>query len=108
MGRSRKKRRRAGKSRTLPVTRLRKVIAFLLACLLIVVLLLLGLKLQEKVDSARLRQQELEAAIVNEQERTESILSLREYMDSDEYIRQAAKDRLGLVESGEVVLKPSE
>ena len=40
--------------------------------------------------------------------RTESIESLREYMQSDEYIRQAAKDRLGLVESGEVVFKEME
>ena len=34
--------------------------------------------------------------------------SLREYMQSDEYLKQAAKDRLGLVESDEVIFRPQD
>ena len=64
--------------------------------------------MDREIDANEARRVELEEAIASEEARTESIESLREYMQSEEYIRQAAKDRLGLVESGEVVFKMQE
>ena len=58
---------------------------------------------KEKAEVARLEQE-----IADEKARTESIESLREYMQSDEYLKQAAKDRLGLVESDEVIFRPQD
>ena len=43
--------------------------------------------------------------ISDEEARTDSISSLSEYYSSEEFIRQAAKDRLGLVDSGEIVFR---
>ena len=77
-------------------------------CLLFVVLLLEGHHLNERIDANELHRQQLQDEIAGEEARTESIAALREYMHSDEYIRQAAKDRLGLVESDEVVFKEAE
>ena len=66
------------------------------------------MSMDREIDANEARRVELEEAIASEEARTESIESLREYMQSEEYIRQAAKDRLGLVESGEVVFKMQE
>lgn len=47
----------------------------------------------------------LTSQISDEKARTESISSLSEYYQSDDFIRQAAKDKLGLVDDGEIVLR---
>lgn len=47
----------------------------------------------------------LTSQISDEKARTESISSLSEYYQSDDFIRQAAKDKLGLVDDGEIVFR---
>lgn len=108
MSRKKGKRRRGKHSRVSRENRAAMFLITLVVCLLFVVLLLEGHRLSQRIDANELHRQELEEAIGEEAMRTESIESLREYMQSDEYIRQAAKDRLGLVESGEVVFKEME
>ena len=77
----------------------------IVVCLIFAVLLLEGWRLRGRIHDNEARGTELQAAIEEETARTAQIESRREYMQSDEYIRQAAKDRLGLVESGEIIFK---
>ncbi|MDO5701812.1 MAG: septum formation initiator family protein, partial [Lachnospiraceae bacterium] len=58
----------------------------------------LGKKLQIHTQHRRKLEQEL----AEEELRTAEIEELRELTQTDEYIKQAAKDRLGLVEEGEI------
>lgn len=51
---------------------------------------------------------QLEKKIEAEEARTEEIEELKEYMQSDEYAEQVAKDKLGLVYKDEIVFKPEE
>ncbi len=77
-------------------------------CFLFMVLLLEGFRLRQQIVDNDLKHVELERSIAEEEERTLRIESRREYMKSDDYVRQAAKDRLGLIESGEVIFKSAD
>ncbi len=48
-----------------------------------------------------------EQQIENENQRTEDISEMQEYMQSDEYLEKVAKDKLGLVKDGEIIFKES-
>ncbi len=78
----------------------------LVVCLLFAVLFFEGIRLKQRIGDNDMRRRELETAIEEEKHRTESIEAMREYMQSDEYVKEAARDRLGLVESGELIFKP--
>lgn len=80
----------------------------MVVCLLFAVLLYEGFQLQNRIGENEQRRTELEAAIEKEEQRTSEIEARREYMKSDEYVRQAARDRLGLLESGELIFKPGD
>lgn len=51
---------------------------------------------------------QLEKQIEAEEARTEEIEELKEYVQSDEYAEQVAKDKLGLVYEDEIIFKPEE
>jgi len=55
-----------------------------------------------------LRRAALEAEIEEERARTDTILKMRDYMESDEFIREKAKERLGLVDEEEIIFKAAE
>ena len=105
---SKKRRRKGRKTRVRKENTVAMIAIALVVCLLFAVLIYEGLRLKRQIAENNARQEELEQEIARETERTESIESLREFMQSDEYVKQAAKDRLGLVESGEVVFKAQE
>ena len=58
-------------------------------------------------SSNQQRTSELEQQIENENQRTEDISEMQEYMQSDEYLEKVAKDKLGLVKDGEIIFKES-
>lgn len=76
-----------------------------IVCILFTVFFVQGFYLKEKIRSNDATKDELTSQIASESARTESIESLEQYMQSDEYIKQAAKDKLGLIENGEIVFK---
>ena len=76
-------------------------------CVLMVTLLVQGQKLIAKLSSNQQRTSELEQQIENENQRTEDISEMQEYMQSDEYLEKLAKDKLGLVKDGEIIFKES-
>ncbi len=80
----------------------------LIVCVLFVALLVKGMRLRTRIlenDEMRL---ELTEQIAAEEERTQSILELKDYYESEEFIRQAAKERLGLIEDGEIIFRPKQ
>lgn len=103
-GGGRKTRRRRAPSEN----RLAMLAILTVVCLLFIVLLVEGVRLQKKIDAGRERHAALSSAMASEKKRTKSIESYRAYLSTDEYAEQAAKDRLGLVESGELVLRQAE
>ena len=76
-------------------------------CVLMVALLVQGRKLNARLTANEQRTSELEQQIENENQRTEDIGEMQEYMQSDEYLEKVAKDKLGLVKDGEIIFKES-
>lgn len=82
-----------------------------MAAIAIVVLLLLGgLTYQSQTLKARIavydaKAAALETSIEDEKERTEEIDEQKDYMQTDEYIAEVARDKLGLVKGNEIVFE---
>ena len=70
---------------------------------LTIVLFVSGNLMQKEIAENEARQAVLERETQAEQSRTKSIESYGEYMQTDEYIREAAKDQLGLVDESDTV-----
>lgn len=76
-----------------------------------VTLLLLGIfllqtnSLQKEIDGYDARTAQLEEQIQEEEERTEEIDEMKEYMQTDEYAEEVARDRLGLIKENEIVFQ---
>lgn len=82
-----------------------------MAAIAVVALLLLAdLTYESKNLEARIAVYDAKAAalqesIEDEQNRTEEIAEQKEYMQTDEYIAEIARDKLGLVKSNEIVFE---
>lgn len=77
----------------------------MIAIILCLVLSIDGYRLQKRIDANDAKTSSLQDEIEAEKERTKSIESVREAMSTDSAIEQMAKDRLGLVESDEILFK---
>ena len=58
--------------------------------------------LQQRLDSKAVA---LEKSIDSEKERTKEIEAEKEYMKTDEYVEEAAREKLGLVKDNEIVFQ---
>jgi len=76
-----------------------------IVCFLFGVLAYQGWHLHNEIITNDNEKNTLTSQISSEEARTDSINSLSDYYQSDDFIRQAAKDRLGLVEDGEIVFR---
>lgn len=92
-----KKRRRACKGSVLAVG------AVLL--LLVVVVSVNAISLKAKAKSYQAQQIELEQQIEDEKVRSEEIDDLEDYVGTDEYVEDVAKEKLGLVHKNEIIFK---
>lgn len=77
---------------------------------LIVLVLLLSLMVQsrdlkESLAGYETRAEVLSQQLEEEQARTEEIKELKEYMQTDEYAEQAAREKLGLVKDNEIIFQ---
>ena len=82
----------------------------MLAISAIVLLLLGGLmvksnELENRLAAYDAKAATLEEKIEDEKARTEEIDKLKEYMQTDEYAEEIARERLGLVKENEIVFK---
>ena len=80
------------------------------AITIVVLILLVGLTVQSINLKARIAVYDAKAAalqqsIEDEQERTKEIDEQKEYMQTDEYIAEVARDKLGLVKGNEIVFE---
>lgn len=73
--------------------------------LLIVVVSVSGVSLKEKNEYYMSQEAELEMQIKEQEARAVEISELEEYVGTDEYVEQVAKDRLGLVHEDEIIFK---
>lgn len=73
--------------------------------ILCLVLLIDGYRLQKRIDANNAKTSSLQDEIEAEKERTKSIEAIRDAMSTDSAIEQMAKERLGLVESDEILFK---
>ena len=77
------------------------------AIAIVVLILLVGLTMQSNNLKARIAVYDAKAAalqqsIEDEQDRTKEIDEQKEYMQTDEYIAEVARDKLGLVKGNEI------
>ena len=80
------------------------------AITIVVLILLVGLTVQSTNLKARIAVYDAKAAalqqsIEDEQDRTKEIDEQKEYMQTDEYIAEVARDKLGLVKGNEIVFE---
>ena len=80
------------------------------AIVIVVLILLVGLTMQSNNLKARIAVYDAKAAalqqsIEDEQDRTKEIAEQKEYMQTDEYIAEVARDKLGLVKGNEIVFE---
>lgn len=77
----------------------------LVALVLLAAMVLNGHTLQKKIAGNNTRLEELQGQIEEEEQRTKEIEELQDYMKSDEYLEQTAKEKLGFVKDGEIIFK---
>ena len=64
-----------------------------------------SLDLKESLAGYETRAEALSQQLEEEQARTEEIKELKEYMQTDEYAEQAAREKLGLVKDNEIIFQ---
>ena len=73
--------------------------------LLVVVISVNEVTLKAKEKSYQAQQLELEQQIEEEKARAKEIDELEEYVGTDEYVEEVAKEKLGLVHENEIIFK---
>lgn len=76
--------------------------------ILMAVLLVQSSRLDKRIAAADQQISELDSQTKSEEKRTDEIKDLQEYMQSDEYKEQVARDKLGMVKDGEIIFKESD
>lgn len=77
----------------------------LVVCILFAALFVGGYRLNKKIDVALATKAELEDQIKDEEIRKEELEELEDYMQTDEYIREVAREKLGLVDDGDIIFR---
>jgi cell division protein DivIC len=98
-------RRRTRLSRERRIMKNTMLMILLVVCILFVALFIGGYRLNKKIDSALANKADLEDQIRDEEIRREEIEELEEYMKTDEYIREVAREKLGLVDEGDIIFR---
>lgn len=73
--------------------------------MLLVVVTVNSIFLKQKQEEYATREAELDVLIAAEEERTVEIEEFRKYTQTQAYIEELAKEKLGLVHEGEIVFK---
>lgn len=74
--------------------------------LLICVLTVNAVTLQAKNKSYKQQESELKAQINEQKTRAKDVKDFQKYVKTDEYIKDVAEDKLGLVDPNEIIFKP--
>lgn len=82
----------------------------LIAFVLVLLAACLGVNavsLRAKNENYKQQEAELRAQIKEQEERAEEIKEFEEYVETEEYIKEVAEEKLGLVDPDEILFKPS-
>lgn len=85
-----------------------KIVMMSIMVIIIAMLAISGLEKYRKELTYRRQEENLIKAIEEEKARSEEIESLGEFIKTDEYVEQVAKDKLGLVNPNETIFKSEE
>lgn len=66
-----------------------------------------GIELRQKDLNYQIREENLAAQVAVEEKRAEELEQYRVYVQTKQYIEKVAKEKLGLVNKDEILLKPS-
>lgn len=103
-GRQRSRERRSGFSRyKRSVLMICTVLVFLSG-----VLAVNSLRLQAKNAEYIEQEEELQSQIDDEKKRSEEVAAFREYVKTDDYVKETAEEKLDLVDPNEIIFKPAE
>ncbi len=85
--------------------RLSMILAVLVMLVILVVVAIRSFSLQKKLDEYNAKKDELTSQIAQEEKRTEEIEKYGKYTQTDEYVEEVARDKLGLVKDDEIIFK---
>ena len=88
--------------------RLGMFLVLMVVLMLLVVVSLKSAELRQKQETYAARERVLQEQIDAERARTEEIEEYRKYTQTKKYVEEVAKDKLGLVNEGEIIYKPDE
>ena len=74
---------------------------------MVVLSLAVAVHIKGKDRSYSIREENLEAQVAKEEERAKQLEEYRVYVQTKQYIEKVAKEKLGLVNRNEILLKPS-
>lgn len=84
----------------------------LLICMILVVLTGVlaasSVKLHTKNEQYKAQEEELQEQIKEQEQRAKEVEEFKEYVTTDDYIKETAEEKLGLVDPNEIVFKPAE
>ncbi|HJC23263.1 MAG TPA: septum formation initiator family protein [Candidatus Eisenbergiella merdavium] len=83
-------------------------LVMLVVLMLLVVVSINSIGLRKKRESYRERENALQEQIDAEEDRAEQIEEYRKYTQTKKYVEEVAKEKLGLVNEGEIIYKPEE
>ncbi len=67
-----------------------------------------SVRLCAKIDSYKQQEAELQSQIEEAKKRAEEIKAYEEYVQTDDYVKDVAEEKLGLVDPEDIVFKPQE
>ena len=73
--------------------------------LLFIVVSMSSISLRAKEAEYQVQEQELKQQLKEEKARTKEIKELSEYVGTDEYVEDVAKEKLGLIHEDEIILR---
>lgn len=75
---------------------------------LFIAMMTMSLNLQQQISNCKTEMKEVQSQIDEENERTKEIDETKERMDTDDYVAEVAREKLGLVKDNEIVFKEEE
>lgn len=85
--------------------RMSMILALIVVAAIFIVVAVRSVSLRQQLSSYNEQIEALEEEIAEEEARTEQIEEYAKYVQTDEYVEEVARDKLGLVREGEVLFK---
>lgn len=88
--------------------RLGMFLVLMVVLMLLVVVSVKSVELRQKLEAYQAEEKALQEQIDAENARTQEIEEYRKYTQTKKYVEEVAKEKLGLVNEGEIIYKPEE